>query len=82
MHFVLRLLPVYAAPGSGRKVETFTSEGSLLRRLMGMGLSQIYLGRAFANLRAGLDAAWNDVEIAEGEFDQFGKVSERPRLAA
>jgi hypothetical protein len=49
---------------------------------MGMGLSQIYLGRAFANLRAGLDAAWNDVEIAEGEFDQFGKVSERPRLAA
>jgi hypothetical protein len=65
MHFVLRLLPAYASAGNGRKVETFTSEGSLLRRLIGMGLPQIYMGRGFANLRAGLDAAWNDVELPQ-----------------
>jgi hypothetical protein len=82
MHFVLRLLPLHSSLGSGRKVETFTSEGSLLRRLMGMGLPQIYLGRGFTNLRSGLDAAWNDIEISQEEFDQFGRVGERSPMAA
>jgi hypothetical protein len=82
MHFVLRLLPHYDSVENGRKVETFTSEGTLLRRLIGMGLPEIYMGRSFANLRAGLDAAWNDVEIAQETFDRFGKVSDRQPVAA
>jgi hypothetical protein len=76
MHFVLRLLPVNPLAENGRRVETFTSEGTLLRRLIGMGLPQIYMGRSFANLREGLDAAWNDVEIAQETFDRFGKVAD------
>ena len=82
MHFVLRLLPQNPLADKGRKVETFTSEGALLRRLIGMGLPDIYMGRSFANLRAGLDAAWNDIEIPEEAFDVFGKMSDRRPIAA
>ena len=82
MHFVLRLLPACTSPGNGRKVEAFTSEGTLLRRLMGMGLPQIYLGKGFANLRAGLDAVWSDIEITLEEFERFGKTGDRPQVAA
>ena len=82
LHFVLRLLPHVHAAESMRKVETFTSEGALPRRLIGMGLPQIYMGRSFANLRAGLDAAWNDVEISQETFDVFGRTSDRHRVAA
>jgi hypothetical protein len=63
-------------------VETFTSEGTLLRRLIGMGLPEIYMGRSFANLRAGLDAAWHDVEIGQEIFDLFGRVRDRRTVAA
>jgi hypothetical protein len=82
LHFVLRLLPHVDAEENMRKAETFTSEGMLLRRLIGMGLPDIYMGRSFANLRAGLDAAWNDVEIAQETFERFGRASERQPVAA
>ena len=82
IHFVLRLLPASFPLGGVRKVETFTSEGSLLRRLIEMGLPDIYMGRSFANLRAGLDAAWTDVEIPEETFHQFGRKNEHQWAAA
>lgn len=82
MHFVLRLVPAYSPDQNGRKVETFTSLGLLSRRLIEMGLPEIYTGRSFANLRAGLDAAWNDVEIAQEMFDRFGKKGDRQPVAA
>ena len=82
MHFVLRLLPHVHAAETMRKVETFDSEGTLLQRLIGMGLPEIYMGRSFANLRAGLDAAWNDVEIPQETFERFGRVGERQPLMA
>lgn len=78
-HFVLRLVPAEAE--SGRRAETFTSLGLLSRKLIEMGLPEIYMGRAFANLRAGLDAAWTDVEIAQETFDRFGR-SDRQAVAA
>ena len=86
MHFALRLLPLYSADksnsGSERKVETFTSEGGLSQRLIRMGLPTVYLGRSFSNLREGLDAMWTDIEMAQGVFDGFGKIEDRPPLAA
>ncbi len=82
MHFVLRLLPLDSSPENGRKVETFTSEGTLLRRLIAMGLPEIYTGRSFANLRAGLDAAWNDIEIPQETYERFGKLSDRQLVDA
>jgi hypothetical protein len=82
MHFVLRLLPQNPLADRARKVETFTSEGTLLRRLIGMGLPQIYMGRSFANLRAGLDASWNDIELSEDAFDVFGRVGDQQAVAA
>jgi hypothetical protein len=82
MHFVLRLLPHVHTDENTRKVEAFNSEGTLLRRLIGMGLPEIYMGRSFANLRAGLDAAWNDVEIAQETFERFGRVGEQRPVAA
>jgi hypothetical protein len=85
-HFVLRLLPLYSSskPSSGalRKVETFNSEGRLSLRLIGMGLPTVYLDRSFSNLREGLDAMWTDIEIAQGTFDGFGRISDRPSVAA
>lgn len=82
MHFVLRLLPHIHAEENERRVETFNSEWALLQRLIGMGLPEIYRGRSFANLRAGLDAAWNDVEIEQETFERFGRISERQPVAA
>lgn len=81
MHFVLRLLPVYSSAEEGRKVETFTSEGSLSQRLIDMGLSDVYMTRSFSNLRAGADATWTDIEIAQGTFDRFGKMRGRALVA-
>jgi hypothetical protein len=81
MHFVLRLLPLFSSGENARKVETFTSEGTLLRRLIGMGLPEIYMGRSFANLRAGLDAAWNDIEIPQDAFEVFGRANDRQLVA-
>jgi hypothetical protein len=84
-HFVLRLLPLYSSKsssGSVRKVETFNSEGRLSLRLIGMGLPTVYLDRSFSNLREGLDAMWTDIEVAQEMFDGFGRVSDRPAVAA
>src|ERR1035438_7853282 len=58
-HFALRLLPLCSSDGYSsenvRKVETFTGEGALSQRLIGMGLPQVYMDRSFSNLRAGLE---------------------------
>ena len=86
MLFALRLLPLYSADksssGSLRKVETFTSEGALSQRLIGMGLPRVYMGRSFSNLREGLDAMWTDIEMAQEIFDGFGRIENRPPIAA
>ena len=86
MHFALRLLPLYSAERSSseglRKVETFTSEGELSQRLIGMGLPRVYMGRSFSNLREGLDAMWTDIEMAQEVFDGFGRIKDRPPMAA
>jgi hypothetical protein len=86
MHFALRLLPLYSAEKSSReslrKVEMFTSEGALSQRLIRMGLPTVYLGRSFSNLREGLDAMWTDIEMAQDVFDGFGRIEDRPAVAA
>ena len=85
-HFALRLLPLCSSNGYSsenvRKVETFTSEGTLSQRLIGMGLPQVYMDRSFSNLREGLDAMWTDIEMAQETFDGFGKIEDRPPVAA
>jgi len=71
-HFVIRLFPTFSREGR-RKAETFTSEGRLALRLIEMGVPEIYMGRGLANLRAGADAIWTDIEIAEDSYDAFGR---------
>jgi hypothetical protein len=80
-HFVLRLFPSYCSEG-GRKAETFTSEGTLARRLIEMGLPEVYAGRGLANLRVGGDASWTNVEIAEEIFESFGRIECRMPISA
>jgi hypothetical protein len=87
-HFVLRLFPLYASDSEEQRlVETFTSEESLSRRLMGIGLPKTYVAATFSNLNSDSDAMWTNVEIAQGDFEHFGKATDRqpddwPQIAA
>jgi hypothetical protein len=40
------------------------------------------MDRSFSNLREGLDAMWTDIEMAQEVFDGFGRIEDRPPVAA
>ena len=88
-HFVLRLFPLYESDSDEQRrlVETFTNEGSLSRRLTGIGLPRAYVAATFSNLNDDSDAMWTNVDISQENFEQFGKVTDRhsddwPQIAA
>jgi hypothetical protein len=79
-HFLLRLRPLYSAEQQ-RSVETFRSEKSLSRRLTDIGFNEVSRRTSLTNLRAGTNAMWSHMEIAQDVFEHFGQFGEHPLTA-